>query len=168
MSGTIPANNASGGWKQRLLAIPLLGRGLRLLRIPFKVERFVDGAGVVHTPLQDQYDKLRDGNTALYRLLADMLPKLHQDVQAGQREIARMASEALPEMQTAAVASREEVKRLKHRYAEFYGAIVEQLRDQNRRLDQLTDQQDRILQLLSGASAVLPLEQKSMQLPKAG
>jgi hypothetical protein len=131
----------AGGWKR------LLGKTLRVFLIPFKLARFVEGAGPVRTPLEEQYHTLRDGNVALYKVLSDWLPKLHQDVRTGREEVGR-------HLQATADESRAEVRKLSHRYAEFYGALVEQLQEQNRRLDRL----EQILQIAPPGS----------QLPRAG
>jgi DNA repair exonuclease SbcCD ATPase subunit len=124
----------SGGWKQ------LLGKAMRVLRIPVKLGRFAEGAA-------EQYCTLRDGNVALYKLLSDWLPRLHQDVRTSREEIAL-------HLQATADESRAEVRKLNNRYAEFYGALVEQLQEQNRRLDRL----ERQLQMAPPGS----------QLPRAG
>jgi hypothetical protein len=164
MSGTCAPNNAGGSWKRRLLALPLVKKAVRAALIPLKLARFVESAGSVQTPLEVQYGTLRDGNIALSKLLT----RLYQESQASREEVARLVNGALPDMQAAATESREEVRRLKHRYAEFYGAIVEQLREQNRRLDQLAEQQERIVQLLTNPPDALRLVPEPGRLPQAG
>lgn len=173
----VETTNAGGGWKRKLL------KGLRgvkrMLRLPLQLDRYIEGAvpaqmtanATLETITKDQQQKfqtLRDGNLALQRLLADVLPKMHQDAQAGRQEVAQLANVALPEMQAAAAEAREEVRRLKHRYAEYYGALVEQLREQNRRLDQLAERQEHVLRLLTTSADVLPLAALASQLPQAG
>jgi hypothetical protein len=161
MSGAREPETPAGGWRGRLLlALPLVRNAFRAALIPLKVARFAATAGPMETPLEVQYVTLRDGNIALSKLVT----RLYQDSQAGREEIARLVNRALPDMQTAAAESREEVRRLKHRYADFYGAIVEQLRDQNRRLDQLAQQQERVVQLLTA----LPDAARLAPLSKAG
>jgi hypothetical protein len=164
MSRTCEPTSPAGGWKQRLLAVPVLKKALRAALIPLKLARFVESAGAVQTPLEVQYGTLRDGNIALSKLLT----RLYQDSQANRQEVARLVTGALPDMRAAADESREEVRRLKDRYAEFYGAIVEQLREQNRRLDELAHQQDRIVQLLAGRPDAVRLAAESAPLSKAG
>jgi hypothetical protein len=60
------------------------------------------------------------------------------------------------------------VRQLKQRYAEYYGALVEQVREQNRRLDQLAAQQQLILKAMTGAADVVPLDRQAPRLPQAG
>ncbi len=141
-------------------------RGMRrLLRLPLQLFRFLDTVEPAKTKADQQL--LYEGNVALQRLFAELLPKLQHDVQAGRREVAQLSIRALPEMQAAATESREEVRRLKHRYAEFYGNLVEQMKEQNVRLDRLAEQQARILHLLSDSSEPLPLGQHQSRLHQA-
>jgi hypothetical protein len=161
MSGV--ASNGSG-WKGKLLRAK---RGFkRLLRLPLQLFRFLDTVEPAKTKADQQL--LYDGNVALQRLFAELLPRLHHDVQAGRREVAQLCLAALPEMQTAATESREEVRRLKHRYAEFYGNLVEQMKEQNARLDRLVEQQALILKLLAERYESLPLGQHQPRLTQAG
>jgi hypothetical protein len=152
-----------GGWKGKLLKAK---RGIkRLMRLPLQLFRFLDTVEPAKTKADQRL--LYEGNVALQRLIAELLPKLQQDVQAGRREVAQLSLTALPDMQAAATESREEVRRLKHRYAEFYGGLVEQMKEQNSRLDRLAEQQDRILKLLD-KSEPLPLGQHQPRLNQAG
>ncbi len=168
MAGTNEASSTRGGWKARL------GKGLRAVRrvlcLPLRLDRFIEGAEPVHVAAaeqQRQYQALREANTALQRLVAELLPRLQQDVRAGREDVARLADVALPDLRCAAAESREEVRRLKHRYAEYYGALVEQLREQNRRLDRLAERQEQLFRLLTPPD-VLPLDREPSQLPQAG
>jgi hypothetical protein len=172
MSGTNESSGAGGSWTRRIMTGPFLcraARGMkRLCCLPGLIVAGIARLAPFQRRVEDQLRKLSESQTALHRLLADLLPKMHQDAQAGRQEVAHLTNEALPEMRTASTEAREEVRRLKHRYAEYYGALVEQLREQNRRLDRLADQQERALRLLANSSDVLALEEKSQQLPQAG
>jgi hypothetical protein len=161
MSG---AANDGGGWKGKLLKAKRDIR--RLLRLPLQLFRFLDTLELAKTNAVLQ--RLYEGNVALQRLFAELLPRLQHDVQAGRREVAQLSLAALPEMQAAATESREELRRLKHRYAEFYGNLVEQMKEQNSRLDRLAEQQERILKLLADRYEPMPLGQHQPRLTQAG
>ena len=168
MTGTNETSSTGGGWKARLV------KGLRavkrVLRLPLRLDHYVEGAEparIAFAEQQRQYQALRGANTALERLVAELLPRLQQDVRAGREDVGRLADVALPELRSAAAESREEVRRLKHRYAEYYGALVEQMREQNRRLDRLTERQEQLFRLLTPPD-VLPLDREPSQLPQAG
>jgi hypothetical protein len=147
-------------WQKRLQAIPLAGKiaeytywFLRLPVVPKQVQR------------------LCETNATCFGMIADLLPRLQQDVNRTRAETIKLAQEALPDMRAASRESKEEVQRLKHRYAEFYGAIVEQLLEQNKRLEQLAQQQAHIIYLIGAQSrpASVPLTPSTTtHWPKAG
>jgi hypothetical protein len=104
---------------------------------------------------------LRFGKRLLY-LPCQLVYAKSEDMIARRRRNA-----VLDQIPTELAETRAEMRRLKHRYAEFYGAIVEQLKEQNRQLQQLAEQQQRILRILETTPEVLPLDSGAAHLPQA-